>query len=215
MKVFQKDFPAGIVKLGPNRQGVSARKGNYLIAAKPKLLNKKNEITTVKSVIKSMSFADAGKGEDLFMSIYGANCSSCHQISGKGKNHAPDLSNIGTRSDPEILAEAILNPSQSITEGFAAQMFKLKSGIIHTGIVLEETGREIKIAITGGAVVSIPRNEVLERKVLPISAMPASFAELLNPREVAHIIAYLSDQKKTKINTNCRESRGEVRLRST
>ena len=199
MKVFQKDFPAGIVKLGPNREGINARKGNYLIAAKPKLLSKINEITTVKSVIESLPFADARKGEDLFMSIYGANCSSCHQVSGKGKNHAPDLSNIGNRADPKILAEAILNPSQSITEGFAAQMFKLKSGIIHTGIVLEETGREIKLAMTGGAVVSIQRNEIIERKGLPISAMPASFAELLNPKEVAHIIAYLSDQTKANI----------------
>ena len=199
MKVFQKDFPAGVVKLGPNREGINARKGNYLIAAKPKLLDKKSEITTVKSVLESLPLADARKGEDLFMSIYGANCSSCHQISGKGKNHAPDLSNIGDRADPRILAEAILNPSLSITEGFAAQMFTLKSGIIHTGIVLEETGRAIKLAMTGGIVVNILRNEVIERKGLPISAMPASFAELLNPKEVAHIIAYLSDQTKANI----------------
>lgn len=197
MKIFRKEFPAGIVKLGPNRQGINARKGNYLIAAKPRLLNKKNELTTVDSVLKSLTNTDARKGEDLFMSIYGANCSSCHQISGKGKNHAPDLSNIGDRADPKILAEAILNPSQSITEGFAAQMFKLKSGIIQTGIVLEETGREIKLAMTGGAVVNIQRDEIFERKGLPISAMPASFAELLNPQEVAHIIAYLTKQRKT------------------
>ena len=197
MKIFRKDFPTGIVKLGPNRQGINTRKGNYLIAAKPKLLNKKNELTTVDSVLKSLTNADVRKGEDLFMSIYGANCSSCHQISGTGKNHAPDLSNIGDRADPKILAEAILNPSQSITEGFAAQMFKLKSGIIQTGIVLEETGREIKLAMTGGAVVNIQRDEIFERKGLPISAMPASFAELLNPQEVAHIIAYLTNQRKT------------------
>ena len=197
MKIFRKEFPAGIVKLGPNRQGINTRKGNYLIAAKPRLLNKKNELTTVDSVLKSLTNADARKGEDLFMSIYGANCSSCHQISGKGKNHAPDLSNIGDRADSKILAEAILNPSQSITEGFAAQMFKLKNGIIQTGIVLEETGREIELAMTGGAVVNIQRDEIFERKGLPISAMPASFAELLNPQEVAHIIAYLTNQRKT------------------
>ena len=197
MKIFRKEFPAGIVKLGPNRQGINTRKGNYLIAAKPRLLNKKNELTTVDSVLKSLTNADARKGEDLFMSIYGANCSSCHQIFGKGKNHAPDLSNIGDRADSKILAEAILNPSQSITEGFAAQMFKLKNGIIQTGIVLEETGREIELAMTGGAVVNIQRDEIFERKGLPISAMPASFAELLNPQEVAHIIAYLTNQKKT------------------
>jgi len=197
MKIVRKEFPAGIVKLGPNRQGIKARKGNYLIAAKPRLLNKTNELTTVNSVLKSLTNADARKGEDLFMSIYGANCSSCHQISGEGKNHAPDLSNIGDRADPKILAEAILNPSQNITEGFAAQMFKLKSGIIQTGVVLEETGREIKLAMTGGAVVNIQRDEIFERKGLPISAMPASFAELLNPQEVAHIISYLAKQRKT------------------
>jgi len=76
-------------------------------------------------------------------------------------------------------------------------MFKLKNGIIQIGIVLEETGREIELAMTGGAVVNIQRDEIFERKGLPISAMPASFAELLNPQEVAHIIAYLTNQRKT------------------
>ena len=150
MKIYEKKFPPGKVKLGPNRKGVSARKGNYLIAAKPNLLSKQEEKTTIESTLKYLSSADAKKGEDLFMSKYGANCSSCHQVSGKGNNHAPDLSDIGNRSDPRILAEAILNPSQSITEGFAAQMFEMKNGRIHTGIVLQETGREIQLAVTGG-----------------------------------------------------------------
>ena len=196
MDVYEKKFPAGKVKLGPNRQGVSARKGNYLIAAKPKLLNKKIEKTTIESAIKYLPAAEAKKGEDLFMSKYGANCASCHQVSGKGNNHAPDLSDIGNRSDPRILAEAILNPSQSITEGFAAQMFEMKNGRIHTGILLQETGKEVKLAVTGGAIISISRENIINRKGLPISAMPAIFSEMLNPQELAHIIAYLLEQRK-------------------
>ena len=196
MKIYEKKFPPGKVKLGPNRKGVSARKGNYLIAAKPNLLSKQEEKTTIESTLKYLSSADAKKGEDLFMSKYGANCSSCHQVSGKGNNHAPDLSDIGNRSDPKILAEAILNPSQSITEGFAAQMFEMKNGRIHTGIVLQETGREIQLAVTGGAVISVSRENIINRKGLPISAMPAIFSDMLNPQELAHIISYLVEQKK-------------------
>ena len=196
MNIYEKKFPSGEVKLGPNRQGVSARKGNYLIAAKPKLLNKKIEKTTIVSAIKYLPAAEAKKGEDLFMSKYGANCASCHQVSGKGNNHAPDLSDIGNRSDPRILAEAILNPSQSITEGFAAQMFEMKNGRIHTGILLQETGKEVKLAVTGGAIISISRENIINRKGLPISAMPAIFSEMLNPQELAHIIAYLLEQRK-------------------
>ena len=160
------------------------------------LLSKQEEKTTIESTLKYLSSADAKKGEDLFMSKYGANCSSCHQVSGKGNNHAPDLSDIGNRSDPRILAEAILNPSQSITEGFAAQMFEMKNGRIHTGIVLQETGREIQLAVTGGAVISVSRENIINRKGLPISAMPAIFSDMLNPQELAHIISYLVEQKK-------------------
>ncbi|MEC7225138.1 MAG: c-type cytochrome, partial [Verrucomicrobiota bacterium] len=196
MKIYEKKFPPGKVKLGPNRKAVSARKGNYLIAAKPNLLSKQEEKTTIESTLKYLSSADAKKGEDLFMSKYGANCSSCHQVSGKGNNHAPDLSDIGNRSDPRILAEAILNPSQSITEGFAAQMFEMKNGRIHTGIVLQETAREIQLAVTGGAVISVFRENIINRKGLPISAMPAIFSDMLNPQELAHIISYLVEQKK-------------------
>ena len=196
MKIYEKKFPPGKVKLGPNRKGVSSRKGNYLIAAKPSLLNKKDEKTSIESALKYLPSADAKIGKDLFMSKYGANCSSCHQVSGNGNNHAPDLSDIANRSDPRILAEAILNPSQSITEGFAAQMFEMKNGRIHTGILLQETANEIKLAVTGGAIINISRANIINRKGLPISAMPAIFSEMLNPQELAHIIAYLLEQRK-------------------
>ena len=72
----------------------------------------------------------------------------------------------------------------------------MKNGRIHTGILLQETGKEVKLAVTGGAIISISRENIINRKGLPISAMPAIFSEMLNPQEVANIIAYLFEQRK-------------------
>ena len=61
------EFPSGMVKLGPNRKGVNARKGNYLIAAKPNLLNKKDEKTSIESALKYLPSADAKIGKDVII----------------------------------------------------------------------------------------------------------------------------------------------------
>ena len=38
MNLYRRDFPAGPVKLGANRDGVNQGKGNYLVIIQPKLL---------------------------------------------------------------------------------------------------------------------------------------------------------------------------------
>ena len=129
------------------------------------------------------------------MSRHGANCASCHQLEGVGNTFAPALENIGERTTAEFLARSILEPSAAITEGFTLQAFTQQDGRYVAGIVLEETGREVKVAVTGDLVTRVPKAQLAKRETLNISAMPAIFGSMLRPQQVADVVAYLLQQK--------------------
>ncbi|MDG2124813.1 MAG: c-type cytochrome, partial [Verrucomicrobiales bacterium] len=196
MRLYRRESPAGPVTLGNNRDGVRARKGNYILVAVPKLLAPTGKAATLESSLAALPTADPSRGRDLFLSPRGANCAACHQLDGIGNHHAPDLSDIGNRTDANFLITSIINPSTDITEGFAAQMVTTKSGAAFTGILLEETGRHLTVAMTGGAKTKIARADITAQKTLPISAMPPGFNVMLSSQQVADIAAFLLTLKQ-------------------
>ena len=136
MRLYQREVPAGTLVLGTNREGVEARKGNYLLVVVPKLLSPPNRPTTIEAVLPLIGKARPERGRDLFLSRGGAACATCHQLEGHGNVFAPDLSEIGTRADAATLVRSILEPSAEITEGFAMQILSTTSGERVGGIVL-------------------------------------------------------------------------------
>jgi putative heme-binding domain-containing protein len=195
MKVYTADFPAGPLTLGTSRDGVNARKGNYIVAFQPILLTPNATAATAATTLPLLEKADPIRGRDLFYSKRGANCAACHQVAGRGNNHAPDLSHIGSRADANSLIESIINPSAQIVEGFAATSISSKQGD-YAGVVLEETGRHVTLALMGGATVKIRRSGITHREGLPISAMPPSFGMMLNSQQLADLTAWLLTLKK-------------------
>ncbi|MEM9015527.1 MAG: DUF6807 family protein, partial [Verrucomicrobiota bacterium] len=196
MRVYEADLPAGPITLGTSRDGIEARKGNYILAVRPKLLAPNGTVATEKSILPLIKEASPERGHDLFFSAQGANCASCHQIDGIGNNHAPDLTEIASRADAKTLIDAILNPSADIVEGFSAQAIATKNGATYAGVILEETGRAITLALMGGATVEIKRREIKSQEGLPISAMPAGFGAMMTSQQLADLVAYLETLKR-------------------
>ena len=212
MHLYRRDFPAGPVKLGANRDGVSQGKGNYLVIVQPKLLAPTGKVAAVDEVLKRMDQADATRGRDLFLSRHGANCTSCHQLEGVGNVFAPGLADIGDRTDAEFLARSILEPNAAITEGFAMQVFTQHDDSAVAGIVLEETGREVKVATAGGVVLRVAKAQVAKRETLKQSAMPAAFGAMLQPQQVADVVAYLLQQKAKPSGFHLETQKDQVAL---
>ena len=212
MNLYRRDFPAGPVKLGANRDGVNQGKGNYLVIIQPKLLAPAGKAATVAEVLARMEQAQAARGRDLFLSRHGANCAACHQLEGVGNVFAPGLADIGDRTDAEFLARSILEPNAAITEGFAMQVFTQRDGSAVAGIVLEETGREVKVATAGGIVSRVPKAQVIKRETLKQSAMPAAFGVMLRPQQVADLVAYLLQQKAKPRGFHFEKQKDQVAL---
>lgn len=195
MRVYEAEFPAGPLTLGTSRDGIQARKGNYIVAFRPRLISPNGSVATEETILLLLETANIERGHDLFFSPAGANCASCHQVDGAGNNHAPDLSNIGSRADAKALIDSILNPSADIVEGFAAHAVATTSGEAYSGIILNETGRSLTMALMGGATVEIPRKQIASREGLPVSAMPAGFGAMMTSQQLADLTAYLLSLK--------------------
>ena len=196
MKVYEAEFAAGPLTLGTSREGIEAGKGNYIVAVRPKLLAPDGTVATEESILPLLSEADPDRGRDLFFSAQGGNCASCHQVDGIGKNHAPDLTEIASRADAKVLIDSILNPSADIVEGFSAQSIATKDGKAYSGIILEETGRAVTMALMGGATVELKRRDIASREGLPISAMPSGFGAMMTSSQLADLVAYLQTLKR-------------------
>jgi len=198
MNVYRANLPAGSLTLGSNRDGLKAAKGNYLIAVRPNLFAPDGKVSTAKTILPLLEKADPDRGRDLFFSTYGANCASCHQVRGQGNNHAPDLSDIGSRADAATLIESIIHPSASIVEGFAAHQLTTFAGKAHVGIILRETAKTITMAMAGGSTLDIPRKNIEHREGLKVSAMPEGYSSMLNSQQLADLTAWLLSLKKAQ-----------------
>ena len=152
---------------------------------------------TVGSVIEHLPMADAKRGKQLFFdsSTSGTNCASCHRISGRGTSFAPNLSGVGTRLDGKKLAQSILQPSATITEGYQQQTIVTNEGLTFVGAVLQDNGRDIRLVTADGNLHQIPISIIEHRETSQISAMPSGF-DLLGDAQVADLVKYL---------LNCRE----------
>ena len=198
-RIYAAELPAGEVTFGPNLDDVKGRKSNYLVIVKPKLLSPPKTITTAAAVMPLVKKADAVRGRALFLSTAGAACSACHQLEGIGNVFAPDLSEIGKRADAAFLVRSILEPSAEITEGFVMQILTTRSGDITAGIVLGETGLAVQVALMNGSVRVVAKKDITKRETAPLSAMPPTFAAMLNPQDVADITAYLLSPRKKPV----------------
>ena len=198
-RLYEKHFPAGQITLGGNVNDprTDSGRGNYIVIFDRELLGPSQQSSvTQDEVLAAMSNADPERGRDLFLHPKGAGCLKCHQMEGLGVKFAPDLSDIGSRAKKaEILIQSILDPSAVITEGYAQQQVVTIQGKVHSGSVLEETGRTLKLVDSDAKVTEILKSDIEERIGTKLSPMPAGFGKLMTAQQVADMVAWLMTQK--------------------
>lgn len=174
----------------PRSVGLMAQ-GNLALKARSRtLLTKKDEgrQEVVKQYASSLTMAGNGeKGKAVFK----ANCSACHQIGGKdGTPYGPDLGTIRNRR-PESIMGDILNPAQSIADGYDMWSIELKNGEAIQGLIATETPSALTIRNYGGQETVIARANIKSLKALGMSVMPAGLENQINKQDMADLLAFL------------------------
>ena len=124
------------------------------------------------------------------LKIFEKNCAACHQTSGAGGRVGPQLDGIGVRG-VERLLEDVLDPNRNVDQTFRATTLALRDGRVLSGLLLREEGAVLILADAQGKEQRVPSSEVEERKVQPISPMPANFVDQIGERDFELLLDYL------------------------
>ncbi len=144
---------------------------------------------SVKKLPDGRSF-DVGK--KLFKD---ANCIACHKMNNEGRELGPDLTKIDpAKHTTELLLRSVLEPSKEIAEKYQSYSFLLSSGSTVTGMIVEETPKQIKVLVdplAKGEPAVIDVSDIEERKKSTLSIMPQGLMSKLTQEEILDLLAYL------------------------
>jgi putative heme-binding domain-containing protein len=162
-----------------------------------KIKNKPGQVgdTSIEDVLIAIAKlpGDAVKGKAIFTS---QGCFACHSINKGEKMKGPFMGQIGSIMNREQIAESILKPNASISQGFATVMISAKGDKTYMGFITEETANKVVMRNIVGEVFNIKTSEILSRQEMDSSMMPAGLANSLSYNELASLVTFLSLQKK-------------------
>ncbi|PSR52746.1 heme-binding protein [Adhaeribacter arboris] len=162
-----------------------------------KIRNQKGQIgkTSIEDVMLAIAKikGDPVVGKGLFAR---QGCVACHSIKKGETLKGPFMGQIGSIMNREQIAESILKPNASISQGFATVTITAKGDKTYTGFVSEETADKVVMRNIAGQVFTIKTSDIVSRKEMETSMMPSGLANALSYEEFASLVTFLSEQKK-------------------
>jgi putative heme-binding domain-containing protein len=122
--------------------------------------------------------------------LFTARCATCHVLHATGGTVGPDLTPF-KRDDAAHLLLHVINPSAEIREGYENQIVATADGRTLTGIVIEKDARVVVLRSADGQRVVLPKDDIDDMRVSPISLMPEGLLQGLSDQEVRDLFAYL------------------------
>ncbi|WP_234733882.1 DUF7133 domain-containing protein [Tellurirhabdus bombi] len=178
--------------------------GEEVVAAKEeikvdleKIRNQKGQIgkASIEDVMLAMAKiqGDPVKGKALFVQ---QGCIACHSLAKGETMKGPFMGQIGSIMTREQIAESILKPNASISQGFATVLVTAKGNKSYMGFITQESADKLVMRNIAGEVSTIKTSDIVSRKEMETSMMPDGLANALSYEEFASLITFLSQQKK-------------------
>jgi len=146
----------------------------------------------------SLAGGDAEKGRNLFLTNSAVYCARCHKLEGQGGDVGPALDGIAggpMAKDRRYLLESIALPSAQIAKGFESAVLTLVDGRVVSGVVKEDTKKQVKLVTAEGKELVIPADDIESRRTGP-SAMPDDLHKKLSRRELRDLVEFLVSLKR-------------------
>ena len=127
--------------------------------------------------------------------IFSHNCAMCHQVKGAdGESFGPDLGTV-YNWQPEGVMANILAPNLSIAAGYELWSVETHKGESFQGIISSETPIAVTVKVAPNVEKTINRDDIKSLNNLNISGMPGGFENIINPQQMADLLAFLSNSK--------------------
>lgn len=161
-----------------------------------KIKNKKGQVgeASIEDIMIALKQikGDPGNGKEIFNS---QGCFACHSLAVGEVMKGPFMGQIGSIMNREQIAESILKPNASISQGFSTVRIETKGGDNYVGFVTEESATDLTIRNIAGIASHIKVSDIAEREELPSSMMPSGLVNALSYEEFASLISFLEQQK--------------------
>ena len=139
---------------------------------------------------KAVARGDLEEGRKLFESLA---CNRCHAVSPEAATTGgPSLVDAKKRFTVPYLVESVLSPNKQVSPIFRGLLVLTVDGDAVPGLILNETSDEIEMLLRDGMRKKIAKSNILERRQLETSPMPAGLGK--TPEELMHLLAYLTSQ---------------------
>ena len=173
--VQQDDLPeiqlAKVVKLDPAKLAEQSMRLDELAAYLPK--------------------GDAERGAKLFANQERSKCTICHLKGDKGVRLGPDLTRIGAIRSERDLLEAIVYPSATIARYHETINVLTEDGKTVSGLLVDEAVDKMFLSSGEGVVQAVAFRDIESARYSNVSLMPDGFDKILEPEEIADLVAYL------------------------
>lgn len=123
----------------------------------------------------------------------GAQCQTCHKVSGWGGNYGPELSKVGSSKSREQLIDAILTPSKEIAPDWQGWFVVDQEGNSHYGRQIDVHLHKVELMNQSGDFDSYSKPRKFG--VMETSLMPEGLQNNLTVSEFNDLIAYLQALK--------------------
>jgi putative heme-binding domain-containing protein len=161
-----------------------------------KIKNKKGQIgeASIEDIMIALKKikGDPEKGKEIFKTQA---CFTCHSVATGEVMKGPFMGQIGSIMNREQIAESILKPNASISQGFSTVQIQTKEGDNYVGFVTQESATDLTIRNIVGTATQLKKSDIAARKELETSMMPSGLVNALSYEEMASLVAYLEQQK--------------------
>ena len=125
-------------------------------------------------------------GQKVFAKV----CGQCHKIHGEGQDVGPDITLNGRNSYEQLLSN-VFDPSLVIGAAYQARTVATTEGRVLTGLTVEDSPERITLKIQGGKLETIPRDQIEETRLSPLSMMPEGLEKQITQQEMIDLWAFL------------------------
>jgi putative heme-binding domain-containing protein len=185
-----------IAKLPANLKAIAEKTPKYTPPATPmptaKGPGRMWTMETALAAVADLTKANAGNGQKMFQATL---CAQCHTHTGVGGNSGPELSNLGGRFGKKDILTAIINPSEVISDQYNFSVLHLKDKSQVYGRILKEDATHVFVASSAfnlSMQTPIEKSKIVKRTASPVSPMPPSLINSLNPDELRDLMLFLT-----------------------
>jgi len=172
-------------------QEAAAKRSHPPIQERLKKIQTMNADDPLAAYRVAMAGGNVERGRKIFFERSAVSCVRCHKINDRGGDVGPDLSKIGGQQKRDYLLESLVLPDKQIAKGFDPVVIVTESGKVHSGIIKEDNGKEVRLMTGEGNIIVIPKGEI-DEQARGRSAMPEDLIKKLTVSELRDLVEFLA-----------------------